>query len=81
MDNENNNPNNKNKGCGVIVAIIIVILILISVLDNSDSPSYSNDYYTDDKYKSNVDHVADVYGESPEVVDRKIQAVIDAMNK
>lgn len=53
----------------------------MSCLENAAYSGNSNesDYNDDSSYQNNLEDIADVYDMSPEEVDAKIQAVIDAM--
>lgn len=76
--------NNGRSGVWGAIIVIIVILILIGSCGDSSSDydsKYSYEYNTDKSYRDNVNDIADVYGESPEDVDKMINDVVDAMNE
>ena len=84
--------NNEKSTAGYVWVSIIIVLFIILIASCEDSSSdhdsdysydsnYSYDYKTDKEYRNNVNDIAGVYGEDPEVVDRKIQAAADAMNE
>lgn len=82
----NNGENSSSKiGCFGIAIIILVIIGLIGSCSNNSSSSkynsrYSYDYNTDKSYRDDVNDIAEAFGEDPDVVDRKIQDAVDAIN-
>ena len=77
------NNNNSKFGCAGIAIVIILLLALVGSCGNDSSnynPKYSYEYNNDKEYRDNVNDIADIFGESPEDVDRKINDVVDAAN-
>lgn len=77
------NNNGKNPGCFVYLIILVVVIAFFgSCMGDTDKSSkkYSDSYYNDAEYRKNVNDIADVYGESPEDVDRIINDAVDSMN-
>ncbi len=77
------NNGKSNFGCGWAVIVIVLILALVGSCGESSSDydsRYSYEYNTNEDYRSDVNDIADVYGEDPADVDRKINDVVDAMN-
>lgn len=75
------NENNSKSGCiGIIIVLVILLALLGSCSDDNDDSKFSYEYRTNKEYREDVDYIADVYGEDPEDVDRKINSVVDQMN-
>ncbi len=77
--------NNKtsNYGCGWAVIAIVLIVVLIGSCSDSSSDydsRYSYEYNTNQEYRDDVNDIADVYGEDPADVDRKINDVVNSLN-
>lgn len=67
---------------GIITLVVVLLFFsMLGACSNSGSNNMSNDYNTDANYRKNTDSVAKTYGTTSEEVDRKVQAVSDAMKK
>ena len=83
QNGSNKNANTNQNGCGTFIIIAVIVLIILGLIGGSnddDYSSYSSDYRYDSDYRSDVNDIADIFGEDPEDVDSKIQAVVDEMN-
>ena len=82
MDNKNNNS--LKIACFGIAIILIILIGLMVSCNNSNSSKYDSrysfDYNTDKSYRDDVNDIAEAFDEDPDVVDRKIQDAVDAIN-
>lgn len=69
-------------GCfGYAIIILVIMALFGSCLGNDDDSSkYSDSYRNDSEYRNNVNDIAEIFGESAEDVDRKINDVVDSIN-
>lgn len=70
------------KSKGVLILIILGFLLLIGLMGSDDSSSSlgSGRYGNGKEYDEDIYEIAEVYGEDPDVVNEKINRVVDAMN-
>lgn len=75
--------NGKSGVWGVIIVIVVILMLFGSCGDSSSNydSRYSYDYNTNQEYRNDVNDIADVFGEDPADVDRKINSVVDSMNE
>ena len=70
---------------GIIIAIIVIALLgafgSCGDSNSSSSSDYNGRYGYGKEYDRNIDEIADVFGEDPDVVNDKINRVVDEMNR